>query len=164
MDAPLHSVIIEDSSSESSAENTERDILLGYLQEITRCGNCITSKIESLDRGENVSKYSAFASLVLSIILDIIPVFIPETSEPWYNVITTTTSLITFVIGVYWERSDFGAERQNYFHSQEQFNSVKSSIQRYLADPRSKDSQEYIKRMNEKISSLKLMVRIPESR
>lgn len=162
MDAPLHSVITEE-SSDSSSENTERDILLGYLQEITRCGNCINSKVVSLDKGEDISKYSAFASLVLSIVLDIIPIFIPEARELWYNVITTTTSLVTFVIGVYWERSEFGAERQNHFHTQEQFNSVKSSIQRHLSDPKTKDSHEYIKRINGKISSLKLMLHIPES-
>lgn len=162
MDAQLHSVIIDDDSL-SSETSTERDVLLSYLQEITRCSNCISSKVISIDRNENISKYSAFASLVLSIILDVIPVFIPEASEPWYNVVTTTTSLITFVIGVYWERSDFGAERQNHFHTQEQFNSVKSSIQRYLSDSRARDFQEYVKRMNEKISSLKLMLHIPES-
>ena len=144
---------------------TSYDVILeGYLQEIQRCNNCIISKIQSINRRDGVSKYSALASLAISIILDIVPVFVPETEQSWYHILTMSCTLCTFVVGVYWERSDFGTERQLCFNTQEQLNSVKSSIQRTFSGAgKTKDMQEYIKRINEKLGMLKMAAKIFES-
>lgn len=142
-------------------ETEEEEMLLDHLAEIRRCTEWIRSKIQSTEKMEKISRYSTLTVMSISIILSMLPAFVEALKDNWYQVPCTFFSMLCLLLDIYWDKSDFGGGLAKCFHIQEKLNNTRESILRHSGGK--KPNMEYVKRMGEKLSLIKLAAGINES-
>lgn len=136
----------------------EKGPLDPFRNEIKRCVRYLTERIQTSNKKSKGFRVAAYVFLCISLALDFAPAFIPALQNNYYSIATVSFSLVCLILDIYRDSAEYEASSVRDEFTIISLNSVRDSIERKDGSV----SPDYLKRISEKTSHLKMGAHIPE--
>lgn len=146
-------IVPEELIADKLVKNIQRDIYF--------CKQHLEREIGSSHTKSKIFNVIKYISLAVSLGLDFAPAFLQILQANWYSIPTVSFTLICLLVDIYQDKADYSSVMKEDYQAIRDLTSIQDSIIRKLSGE-GKISEEYVKRMQEKLALIKAHRMIPE--